>query len=233
MKKIKKRSKFQKCPQSFPSVQTCLGTILLEKFFCSVFNGLIGIFRKNQKNSKLQKCPRSYRKMCKLLLNMFCGNFLEKKNAPCSMEGRAFEKILKKSKIFENSKKAQNIPKSVQTCFEHVLGQFLPTNFCPVFHGGPGFRKNFKKIKNFWKFQKSPKHSQKCANMFWTCFGAISSHKLLPSVPWRAGFSRIFKKMEKIQSFKSVHTCFELALGDVFENFLPSVPCSAFQIFWT
>ena len=184
MKKIKKRSKFQKCPKSFLSVQTCIGTILLENFFCSVFNGLIGIFRKNQKNSKLQKCPRSYRKMCKLLLNMFCGNFLEKKNAPCSMEGRAFEKIKKKSKIFENSKKAQNSPKSVQTCFEHVLGQFFPTNFCPVFHGGLGFREFSKK----WKKFKVSKVSTRVLNM---------------------------------------------RCGDFSEFFLPSVRCSAFQIFWT
>ena len=184
MKKIKKRSKFQKCPKSFLSVQTCIGTILLENFFCSVFNGLIGIFRKNQKNSKLQKCPRSYRKMCKLLLNMFCGNFLEKKNAPCSMEGRAFEKIKKK-------------------------------------------------IKNFWKFQKSPKQSQKCANMFWTCFGAIFSHKLLPSVPWRAGFSRIFKKWKKFKVSKVSTRVLNMRCGDFSEFFLPSVRCSAFQIFWT
>ena len=171
-----------------PNVSWCT---FLEKFFCSVFHGFIESFRKNQKNSKLQKCPRSYRKLCKLLLNMFCGNF--------------------------SKKRMPRVPWRV----------------------GPS--KKLKKIKKFWKFQKSTKHSQKCANMFWTCFGAIFLKKFFApcSMEGRA-FEKIKKKSKKFKNpkkpkivSKSVHTCFEHALGDVFENFLPSVPCSAFQIFWT
>ena len=57
MKKIKKRSKFEKCLKSFPSVQTCLGAIFLEKFFCSLFHGFNESFRKNQKKFKIPKMP--------------------------------------------------------------------------------------------------------------------------------------------------------------------------------
>ena len=217
MKKIKKGSKSQKCPKSFPGVQTCLGAIFLEKFFCSVFHGFIESFRKNQKNSKLQKCPRLYRKLCKLLLNMFCGNFLEKKNAPCSMECRAFEKIKKKSKNFENSKKAQNIPKSVKTCFEHVLGHFFPTNFCPMFHGGSSLQK-------ISKIQKGPKSFAKVfnhvLNMFW---GDIFEDVFCPVFHGGSGLRKFSKKSKKFKIpkkpkivSKSVHTCFEHALGRFF-----------------
>ena len=80
-------------------------------------------FSKNsKKNSKLQKCPRSFPKMSKLVLNMFCGNFFRKKNAPCSMEGRVFEKFQKNQKRFNFQKMPLIVSKSVQTCFEQALG---------------------------------------------------------------------------------------------------------------
>ena len=68
MKKIKKRSKFQKCLKSIPSVQTCLGAFFLEKFFCSLLHGFIENFRKKQKKiqnsenaqNRSQKCPNVF-----------------------------------------------------------------------------------------------------------------------------------------------------------------------------
>ena len=220
MKKIKKRSKFQKCPKSFPGVQTCLGAIFLEKFFCSVFHGFIESFRKNQKNSKLQKCPRSYRKLCKLLLNMFCGNFLKKRMPRVPWRVGPSKKFKKKSKNFENSKKAQNIPKSVQTCFEHVLGQFFPTNFCPVFHGGSSLQK-------ISKIQKGPKSFAKVfnhvLNMFW---GDFFENVFCPVFHGGSGLRKFSKKSKKFKNpkkpkivSKSVHTCFEHALGRCFRKF--------------
>ena len=70
-----KRSKFQKCLKSFPSVQTCLGAIFLEKFFCSLFHGFIESFRKNQKKFKIPKMPKIDPKLSKRVLNMLYGNF--------------------------------------------------------------------------------------------------------------------------------------------------------------
>ena len=58
MKKIKKRSKFEKCLKSFPSVQACLGAFFLEKFFCSLFDLFIESFRKNEKKFKIPKMPK-------------------------------------------------------------------------------------------------------------------------------------------------------------------------------
>ena len=125
---------------------------------------------KNQKNFKVLKlfkivpeCP-----------NVFWGVLFEKKKfAQCSKEGRVFEKIQKNQTNFQNSKKAQNIPKSVQTCFEHVFGQFVPTIFCPVFHGGSSLLKFSKKSKKFQNSKNAFNRFQKCPNVFWTSFGAM------------------------------------------------------------
>ena len=38
------------------------------------------------------------------------------------MEGRVFEMFLKNQKIFKSPKMHKIVPKSVQLCFEHVLG---------------------------------------------------------------------------------------------------------------
>ena len=50
------------------------------------------------------------------------------------MEGRVFEKFQKNQKRFNFQKLPLIVSKSVQTCFEHVLGQIYWKNFCPVFH---------------------------------------------------------------------------------------------------
>ena len=118
------------------------GNVFGKVFFdhCSMDSSKV--FEKFKKNSKLQKCPRSFPKMSKVVLNMFCGNFLEKK--------------------------------------------------CPVFHGGSSLRKVSEKSKKVQFSKIALNRFQKCANVFWTCFGA-----------------------------------------NLLKKFLPSVPCSAFQVFWT
>ena len=75
MKKIKKRSKFQICPKSFPSVQTCLGQFFWKSFFAHCSMNSTKVFEKIKKNSKFQKCPKSIPKVSKRVLNMLYGNF--------------------------------------------------------------------------------------------------------------------------------------------------------------
>ena len=50
------------------------------------------------------------------------------------MEDRVFEKFQKNQKIFKIPKMLKIVPKSVQTCFEHVLRQFFRKIFCPLFY---------------------------------------------------------------------------------------------------
>ena len=45
------------------------------------------------------------------------------------MEGRAFQKFQKNQKSFEIQKVPKIVPKSVQTCFEHVWGNIFENFF--------------------------------------------------------------------------------------------------------
>ena len=71
------------------------------------------------------KCPKVFPKVSKRVLNMFWGKFFEKFYAQCSMEGRVFENFLKNQKVFKIPKMPKSVPKSIQTCFEHVLVKFF------------------------------------------------------------------------------------------------------------
>ena len=55
----------------------------------------------------------------------FGATFLKYFCAQCSLEGRVFEIFQKNPKNFKISKMPKFDPKSVQTCFEHVLGWFF------------------------------------------------------------------------------------------------------------
>ena len=165
-KKIKKVSKFQKCPKSSPKKSKRK-------------------FSKSKNFSKFQKSAKSFPKPSKRVLNMFWGDFLEKTFCPVFHGGSSLRKFSKKSKIFQNSKNAQNrpqkcpnenfqnqkkfkipnmpkiVPKSVQTCFEVVLGWFFRENFLRSVPWRVESSENFKKIKKVSKFQKCPKSSPK------------------------------------------------------------------------
>ena len=166
-------SKFQKCPISFPKrIQTCFELVLgqiFRNFFCPVFRGGSS-FRKFSKKifSKFQKGPKVFSKVSKRVLNMFWGKLFEKIYAQCSMEGRVFENFRKNQKSFKIHKMPKIVPKSIQTCFERVLGQTFET-FLPSVPRRVEFSKIFKK-KMFSKFQKSPKVfpkvSKRVLNMF-------------------------------------------------------------------
>ena len=45
------------------------------------------------------------------------------------MEGRVFENFRKKLKIFKVPKKPKIVTKSIQTCFERILGQIFRKTF--------------------------------------------------------------------------------------------------------
>ena len=77
-----------------------------------------------------------------------------------------------------------------------------------------------------------------------TCFQHVLWHffrkKNCPVFHGGSGFEKFQKKSKNFQNsiltkvvFRSVQTCFEHALRQFFRVFLPSVPCRAFQIFWT
>ena len=165
-------------------------------------------FSKNQKSFKIPKMPKTVpksvqTKILKCFQKFFRNSkiFAQSRSQKC----QSLRKISKKSKNFQNSKKAQNrsqkcpnvffeknfcpvfqnenfqkkikkifkipkmpkiVPKSVQTCFEHVFQNFFEKNFCPVFHGGSSLRKFSKKSKNFQNSKNAQNRSQKCPNVF-------------------------------------------------------------------
>ena len=126
------------------------------------------------------------------------------------------------------------VPKSMQTCFEHVLGQTFRKNFaqfsmeCRVFEN---FQKNISS-----KFQKCPKVFPKVSKSVLNTFCGNFFGKFLPSFPWNVESSKIFKifffKIPKMPKSvpKRIQTCFRVIFskifnaqcfmeGRVFENF--------------
>ena len=176
-KKIKKKFKIPKMPKIVlkiiqTSFEQVLGRIFL-KNFCPVFHGVRSLqkfSKKSKKISKFQKCPKSFPKVSKRVLNVFWGNFFEKfYNFMPSVPWR-----LKSSKIFKKNQKnfkipkmPKIVPKSIQTCFERVLGRIFRKSFaqfsmeCRVFET---FRKKSKKLSKFQpKTHKTvPKRIPKC-----------------------------------------------------------------------
>ena len=123
----------------------------------------------------------------------------------------------------------KSVLKSIQTCFEHVLGKIFRKKFCPVFHGRSSLRKFSKKNQKSFKFPKMPKIVPKSIQ---TCFSVIFLEKLLCPV-FHGGSS--FRKFSKFFFFKipkmpkivpeSIQACFERVLGQISRKiFLPSVP---------
>ena len=188
------------------------------------------IQEKNQEAFKFLKLSKIVLK-CQ---NVFWGIFFKKNFFPSVP--RKFES----SKNFKNPKRPKIVHKSIQTCFEHVLGRFFWKSFfaqCSVESS-----KIFKKLKKTQNCKNAQNRFQNCPNLFWTCFVTIfSKKKVCPVFPGGPGFRKYPKKSKKFQNSESVQnrsqicpnmfwTCF----GAIFpKNFLPSVPCRAFQIFWT
>ena len=122
-KKIRKVSKFQKCPKSFPKVSKRVLNVFWGKFFenffaqCSVEGQ---VFEKFQNFFlKFQKCPKVFPKVSKRVLNVFWGKFFENFFAQCSVDGQVFEKF--QFFFFKIPKMPKSVPKRIQTCFRVIF----------------------------------------------------------------------------------------------------------------
>ena len=116
------------------------------------------------------------------------------------------------------------VPKSIQTCFEHVLGQTFRIFFAQFSMECRVFEKFQKKI---FKIPKSPKSVPESIQ---TCFMMIFSKKILSPV-FQGGrvfenFQFFFSKFQKCpKSFPKVSKrVLNVFWGKLFEIFLPSFP---------
>ena len=117
------------------------------------------------------------------------------------------------------------VPKSIQTCFEHVLGQTFRKIFAQ-FPWNVESSKIFK--KNIFKIPKLPKSVPKSIQ---TCFRVIFLKKFYAQCSMEGrvfeNFSNFFfKKFQKgPKSFPKVSKrVLNVFRGKLFENFLPSFP---------
>ena len=111
-----------------------------------------------------------------------------------------FSKIFKFF-FFKIPKMPKIVPKSIQTCFERVLGQTFRkffAQFSTAFRILEKFRKNQKKIS---KFQKRPKSFPKESKRVLIVIRDNFFEKFLPSFPWKVKSSKIFKKIKKDSNF--------------------------------
>ena len=149
--------------------------------------------------------------------------------------GRDLEKIKEKIKTVSKFRKCPKTFPSVQTCFGAI---FSKTFFCPVFHG---VIENFRKNQRNFKIAEMPRIVPKIVQ---TCFEHVLWNFFRKKNAPCSMEGRVFEKLQKNQKsfkipkvpkvvFKSVQTCFKHALARFFRICLPSVPCRAFQIFWT
>ena len=119
------------------------------------------------------------------------------------------------------------VPKSIQTCFERVLGQTFRkffAQFPTAFRILEKFQKNQKKISKFQKRPKSfPKEPKRVLIVIWDNFFG----KFLPSFRWNVESSKIFKfffsKFQKCPKVFPKES--KRVLGLFFrKNLMPSVP---------
>ena len=115
---IKKFSKFQKCPKSFPKASKRVLNVfwgkLFENFLCPVFHGGSS-FQKIKKIFKIPKTPKIVPKRIQTCFDGNLGHFFRKIFAQCSVEGRVFENFPNKS--FQNSKNAQKCSQNYPNVF--------------------------------------------------------------------------------------------------------------------
>ena len=183
---------------------------------------------------KILKCPKSFPKVSKRVLDVFWGK-LSKKFCPVFHRRSSLRKFSKNQKICKIPKMPKIVPKSIQTCFELVLGQIFRKIFLPSVPRRVEFSKNFLQIKKLSKFKNAQNRSQRSPNMFSTCFGANFSKNFCPVFNGMSSVRKFSKKKFKIPKMpksvpKSIQTCFRVIFskkiyarcsmeGRVFENF--------------
>ena len=154
-KKIRKVSKFQKCPKSFPKVSKRV----LNVFCGKSFGKFLPSFRWNVESSKIFKIfffkiPKMPKSVPKRIQTCFRVIFSKKINAQCSVEGQVFEKF---QKFFL---KFQKCPKVFPKVSKRVLNVFWG-NFFENFLLSVPWRVKFS--KNFKFFVQNSKNAQKCS----------------------------------------------------------------------
>ena len=163
--KKSKKIKIPKRPKIVPkSIQTSSERVL-RQFFRKTFaqfsmEGRVfeNFQKKNKEFSKFQKSRKSLPKVSKRVLNLFWGNFFQKKNCYPSVPWR-----LESSKTFKkikNISKFQKCPKSFPKASKRVLnvfwGEFFEKFFAQCSMDGRVF-KNFRKNQKNIKIPKMPK----------------------------------------------------------------------------
>ena len=151
------------------SIQTCFERVLGQTFekFLPSFPWKVEsskIFKKIKKVSNFLKCQKSFPKVSKRVLNVFWSK-LSKNFCPVFHGRSSLRKFSKKSKKFQIPKMPKIVPKSIQTCFERVLGQIFSKNFMPSVTWREESSKIFKK-KSFQNSKNAQKCSQKYTNVF-------------------------------------------------------------------
>ena len=112
---------------------------------------------------------------------------------------RKFSKIY----LFKIPKMPKSVLKSIQTCFELVLGQIFRNFFLPSVPWRAEFSKIFK--KNIFKIPKMPKSVPKRLQ---TCFRVIFSKKSYAQCSTEdRDFEKFQKKSEKFQNSKNAQNC--------------------------
>ena len=163
-KMISKFQKAQKCSQKYPNV---FYGDFFEKNLCPVFHGGSS-FRKFSIFflSKFQKRPKSFPKESKRVLIVIWDNFFEKflPSFPWKVESSKIFKKIKKS--FKFPKMPKIVPKSIQMCFERVLGQTFRKISAQFSMEGRVFEKFQKKSKILQNSKKAQNRSQKYPNVF-------------------------------------------------------------------
>ena len=122
--------------------------------------------------------------------------------------GSSLRKFSYKSKNSQNSKMPKIVPKSIQTCFEHVLGQTFRKIFAQFSMEGRVFE-NFQKNQRVCKIPKMPKIVPKSIE---TCFelvlGQIFRKFFFAQCSMEArDFEKFQKKSEKFQNSKNAQNC--------------------------
>ena len=123
--------------------------------------------------------------------------------------GSTFENFQKNQKSFKVSKMPKIVPKSIQTCFERVLGQTFRKIFAQFSMEGRVFE-NFQKKKQ--KSFKVPKMPKIVPESIQACFERVLGQifeKLLPSFPWNVESLKIFKE-KYFQNSKNAQKCSQM-----------------------
>ena len=122
----KNYSKIQKGRKLFPRVSKCVLNMFRGIFLKSFLASVPWRLETENFQKKLKKCQNSKKAQhcSQKCPEVFWGDFFEKILFTVFHGGSSFRKFSKKN-IFKNPKRPEIVPKSVQTCFEHVLGQIF------------------------------------------------------------------------------------------------------------